>query len=107
MEISDLNDPPVIEGTDLTQITLNENSDFVRLLVATDQDEQASFEEVGEIWIRGTTVTPGYWNRPNDTNEAYLDGWLKSGDICRIDSEGKLTVEGRKKDIYISGGENV
>ena len=46
LEISDLNDPPVIEGTDLTQITLNENSDFVRSLVATDQDEQTSVEDI-------------------------------------------------------------
>ena len=63
--------------------------------------------ELGEIWIRGASVTPGYWNRPDSTAEAFVGDWLKSGDIGRRDETGRLSVEDRIKDMYISGGENV
>lgn len=64
--------------------------------------------ETGEIWMRGPGLTPGYWNRPEDTARAFTpDGWLKSGDIGRRDAEGCYYIAGRIKDMYISGGENV
>ena len=52
-------------------------------------------------------MTPGYWNRPDATEEAFSGDWLKSGDIGRRDETGRLSVEDRIKDMYISGGENV
>jgi fatty-acyl-CoA synthase len=64
--------------------------------------------ETGEIWMRGAGLTPGYWNRPDDTAKAFTpDGWLKSGDIGRRDADGCYYVAGRIKEMYISGGENV
>ncbi len=63
---------------------------------------------VGEFWMRGPGVTPGYWRRPDATARLFsADGWLKSGDLGMRDSEGCYYVVGRLKDMYISGGENV
>jgi long-chain acyl-CoA synthetase len=63
--------------------------------------------EVGEIWIKGPTVVPGYWNRPAETAATFTDGWLRSGDLGRIDDEGFLYVVDRAKDMVIRGGENI
>lgn len=63
--------------------------------------------EVGEIWARGPTVSPGYWNRPDETASAYCEGWLKTGDLAVIDSEGYINIVDRLKDMIVSGGENV
>jgi fatty-acyl-CoA synthase len=64
--------------------------------------------ESGEIWMRGPGLTPGYWNKPEQTAMAFTaDGWLKSGDIGRRDADGCYYVAGRIKEMYISGGENV
>ncbi|MDH3642647.1 MAG: AMP-binding protein, partial [Gammaproteobacteria bacterium] len=63
--------------------------------------------ESGEIWCRGPVVTPGYWRRPDANDEAFVDGWLRTGDIGSRDAEGFIYVEDRLKDMYISGGENV
>ncbi len=64
--------------------------------------------ETGEIWMRGAGLTPGYWNKPEETAKAFTaDGWLKSGDIGRRDAEGCYYVAGRIKEMYISGGSNV
>jgi len=63
--------------------------------------------EVGELWVKGPNVTPGYWRRPEATAEAITDGWLHTGDAARVDDEGYYTIVDRWKDMYISGGENV
>ena len=62
---------------------------------------------VGEIWVRGDTVTPGYWNLPEETEKAFHHGWLRTGDLAVIDSEGYANIVDRKKDMILSGGENV
>jgi acyl-CoA synthetase (AMP-forming)/AMP-acid ligase II len=64
-------------------------------------------KSVGEIRARGATVTPGYWNRPDETAKAFVDGWLCTGDLATIDAEGYLDIVDRKKDMIISGGEKV
>lgn len=64
-------------------------------------------EEVGEIWVRGDTVTPGYWKLPEETAAVFTDGWLRTGDLAVMDTEGYVTIVDRKKDMIISGGENV
>ena len=61
----------------------------------------------GEILIKGPAVTPGYWNAPDETAKAFIDGWFKTGDIGRVEADGTLYIVGRLKDMYISGGENV
>ena len=63
--------------------------------------------EVGELWIRGPNVMLGYWNRPDATVEALVDGWYRSGDIVRGDGDGYLYMVDRAKDMIITGGENV
>lgn len=63
--------------------------------------------QVGEMWIRGPNVTPGYWNNPDATDKAFVDGWYRTGDASREDEDGFLYIVDRVKDMYISGGENV
>ncbi|MFG2848683.1 long-chain-fatty-acid--CoA ligase [Kitasatospora sp. NPDC048296] len=63
--------------------------------------------EVGEIVYRGPTVTQGYWNKPQETADAFDGGWFHSGDLVRMDEEGFVWVVDRKKDMIISGGENI
>lgn len=64
-------------------------------------------DEVGELCIRGGNVTTGYWNKPKETADAIIDGWLHSGDAAKYDDEGFYYIVDRWKDMYISGGENV
>ena len=63
--------------------------------------------EVGEIRIRGPNVTPGYWNRPEETAASRVDGFFLTGDIGRMDEQGNFYIVDRKKDMIISGGFNV
>ncbi|MDY0000287.1 MAG: long-chain-fatty-acid--CoA ligase [Polyangia bacterium] len=63
---------------------------------------------VGEIQVRGESVTPGYWRRPEETASAFTEGgWLRTGDLAVWDSEGYVDIVDRKKDMIISGGENI
>ena len=61
----------------------------------------------GEIWFRGPMLISGYWNRPDATAETIVDGWLRSGDIGRVDDEGFVYVIDRAKDMVLRGGENI
>jgi fatty-acyl-CoA synthase len=63
--------------------------------------------ETGEIWLKGPSVTPGYWNQPEVTARAFKDGWFKTGDAAVRDADGFYRIVDRWKDMYISGGENV
>jgi long-chain acyl-CoA synthetase len=63
--------------------------------------------EVGELCFRGPNLIRGYWNKPEATAETIVDGWLRSGDIGRIDEEGFVYVEDRAKDMVLRGGENI
>jgi acyl-CoA synthetase (AMP-forming)/AMP-acid ligase II len=64
--------------------------------------------ESGEIQLRGAMVMAGYWNRPEETAAAFTpDGWLKTGDVGRLDAEGYIFIVDRVKDMVISGGENI
>ena len=67
----------------------------------------AAVGELGELWVRGPNITPGYWNRPDANASSFTDGWLHTGDAARIDDEGFYYIVDRWKDMYISGGENV
>ena len=67
----------------------------------------AAIGELGELWVRGPNVTPGYWNRPDADHSSFTDGWLHTGDATRVDEEGFYYIVDRWKDMYISGGENV
>ncbi len=69
--------------------------------------EEAAVGEVGELWMKGPHTFAGYWNNPTETAHTLRDGWLATGDLMTCDSEGYHYVVGRKKEMYVSGGENV
>ena len=62
---------------------------------------------VGELWVKGPSVVKGYWQNPEATAETFIDGWLRTGDIARLDEEGFCTILDRAKDMLIRGGENI
>jgi len=63
--------------------------------------------EEGEIWLKGPGVTPGYWNKPEETDRAFKNGWFRTGDLGRVDADGYYYLTDRCKNIIISGGENI
>lgn len=75
--------------------------------VVDDEMNDVPRGEVGEIVYRGPTVSRGYWNKPAETEAAFQGGWFHSGDLVRQDEEGFVWVVDRKKDMIITGGENV
>ncbi|APC11782.1 MULTISPECIES: long-chain-fatty-acid--CoA ligase FadD [Providencia] len=72
-----------------------------------DDGHEVAIGEPGEMWVKGPQVMKGYWNRPDSTAEAIVDGWLATGDIAEIDTEGYIRIVDRKKDMIIVSGFNV
>jgi acyl-CoA synthetase (AMP-forming)/AMP-acid ligase II len=81
----------------------------VNLRVVDDKNNDVAEDnrQVGEIIVKGDSVTPGYWNLPEETEKALKNGWLYTGDLAVIDSERYVTIVDRKKDMILTGGENV
>jgi acyl-CoA synthetase (AMP-forming)/AMP-acid ligase II len=77
----------------------------VRILDANDQT--AGPNVPGEILLRGPKVFNGYWKDPDATADAFVDGWFRTGDIGHVDEDGYLYIDDRKKDMIVSGGENI
>ena len=75
--------------------------------IVDDDGNDCADEEAGELWLKGPSVTPGYWNKPQLTADAFADGWFRTGDAAKRDRDGFYYLIDRKKDMYISGGENV
>ena len=75
--------------------------------VVDENMDDVPIGEVGEIVYRAPTLMSGYWNNPAATAEAFAGGWFHSGDLVRMDEEGYVWVVDRKKDMIISGGENI
>ena len=75
--------------------------------VVNENGDQVETGEVGELWMKGPHVFSGYWNNDEATTTTLQDGWVKTGDLFRCDKEGYYYIAGRKKEMYISGGENV
>ncbi|RMI31494.1 fatty-acid--CoA ligase FadD5 [Nocardia stercoris] len=75
--------------------------------IVDDEMNDVAPGEIGEIVYRGPTMMQGYWNKPEATAEAFAGGWFHSGDLVRQDEEGFIWVVDRKKDMIISGGENI
>ncbi|MBI5584119.1 MAG: long-chain-fatty-acid--CoA ligase [Deltaproteobacteria bacterium] len=81
----------------------------VSLKVVRENGEEVAPDnrEVGEIIVQGDTVTRGYWQLPEETAKAIRDGWLHTGDLAVVDAEGYVNIVDRKKDMILSGGENI
>ena len=81
----------------------------VELKVVNDRGDEIKKDEkeVGEIIARGDIVTKGYWKLPEETEKSIRDGWLYTGDLAVMDEEGYVTIVDRKKDMILTGGENV
>lgn len=80
----------------------------MKMRVAREDGSEASVGEVGELWVSGPSVSPGYWGMPEGEGCGFAgDGWFHTGDLVSVDAEGFYTVEGRAKDLIISGGENI
>jgi acyl-CoA synthetase (AMP-forming)/AMP-acid ligase II len=75
--------------------------------VVHDDGHDCEPGEPGEVLVRGPHVMVGYWNRPDATADAIVDGWLRTGDVATMDADGFVTIVDRTKDMLISGGENV
>ena len=75
--------------------------------VIDDSGAELPAGEMGEVIISGRHLMKGYWNRPDATAEALRDGWLHSGDLASMDGDGFVYIQDRKKDMIISGGENM
>ena len=79
----------------------------VCVLIIDSSGNNLPTNEIGEIWVSGTPVMMGYWNHPNATKNTLIDGWLRTGDLGRINTDGFIILEGRSKDVIISGGSNI
>jgi acyl-CoA synthetase (AMP-forming)/AMP-acid ligase II len=75
--------------------------------VIRDDGQEADFDEPGELWFKGDTISPGYWGNEKATKEAYTpDGWFKSGDMFRVSKEGLFYFADRAKDtLKVSGSQ--
>lgn len=75
--------------------------------IVDDENRDLAIGQTGELLIRGPNLMLEYWKRPEATAEAFTGDWLHTGDLARMDEDGDLYIVERKKDMYISGGENV
>ena len=80
---------------------------FLEVKIVDDQDQPVPANVVGELTCRGPNVMKGYYKDPEGTAEALRGGWLHTGDLARMDEEGFVYIVDRKKDMIISGGENI
>jgi len=76
-------------------------------IMSEDGSRELATGEVGELWARGPQIVKGYWNDPAATAATFVDGWVRTGDIARLDAEGFCFIVDRAKDVIIRGGENI
>ncbi len=76
-------------------------------IMSEDGETELPIGEVGELWARGPQIVKGYWNRPEATAETFVNGWVRTGDLARLDEEGFCFIVDRAKDMIIRGGENI
>jgi acyl-CoA synthetase (AMP-forming)/AMP-acid ligase II len=80
---------------------------FVEIVARAEDGTPVAAGEIGELTVRADHVMDGYWRLPAETAAVLRGGWLWSGDLCRIDEDGLITLTGRSKDMLISGGFNI
>ncbi|MDP7600738.1 MAG: AMP-binding protein, partial [Rhodospirillales bacterium] len=79
----------------------------IDLKILDDDGNEVPTGEAGEVCVRGPNVTPGYLNRPEENKKAFKNGWFHTGDVGRVDENGVMFLMDRKKDMIVSGGENI
>jgi len=79
----------------------------LKIMSVEEPHRELPIGEVGELWCRGPQVVRGYWNKPEATAQTFIDGWVKTGDLARLDAEGFCFIIDRAKDMLIRGGENI
>jgi long-chain acyl-CoA synthetase len=79
----------------------------VEIAIWDDEKKPLGVDVVGEIMVRGHSVMKGYYNLPDETSKTITSEWLHTGDLGKMDSDGFVTITGRKKDLIISAGENI
>ncbi len=79
----------------------------LRLKVVDEQGSELPADAPGELWVKGPNVVSSYWNKPEATAANLTGGWLRTGDVARIDAEGFVYIADRKKDMICRGGENI
>lgn len=80
---------------------------YVEHKIVDEDGQQVAPNEIGEFWLKGPMVTPGYWQNEEATAASITDGWFHTGDLVKEDENGYIYVVDRKKSMFISGGENV
>lgn len=80
---------------------------FVEAKIVTEEGEEGKSNQVGELYLRGPHVFSGYWQKPEETKKVFEGGWLKTGDLAKVNEDGNFEIVGRKKEMFISGGENI
>jgi fatty-acyl-CoA synthase len=115
---------PLVQGWGMTETspagTMLDAADAIRKLgsagkalmhtairIVDDEGNDVTPGGIGELLIKGSNITPGYWNKPEATKNSFTGDWLHTGDAARLDEEGFVYIVDRWKDMYISGGENV
>ncbi|HEX8262367.1 MAG TPA: class I adenylate-forming enzyme family protein [Allosphingosinicella sp.] len=76
-------------------------------IMSADGERALPVGEIGELWAKGPQIVQGYWNNPEATAATFVDGWVRTGDLARLDEEGFLYIVDRAKDMVIRGGENI
>jgi acyl-CoA synthetase (AMP-forming)/AMP-acid ligase II len=76
-------------------------------IMSPDGEREMPVGEVGELWAKGPQIVKGYWNKPEATAATFIDGWVRTGDLARLDEEGFCYIVDRAKDMIIRGGENI
>jgi long-chain acyl-CoA synthetase len=79
----------------------------VEVMITDDSGKELPTGEVGELATRGPNIMQGYWNKPQQSEEVFRNGWYRSGDMGYMDEEGFIFLVDRAKDMIVSGGENV
>jgi malonyl-CoA/methylmalonyl-CoA synthetase len=79
----------------------------ISVRLVDNEGRQVADGQTGEIHLRGPNLFGGYWNRPDDTSEAFADGWFRTGDLAVRSPDGYYTLVGRRSDVIISGGFNI
>ncbi len=101
-------DAMMVAGYELSKVgSVGFPTPHVEIEIRSDDEKLLAVGETGEICVRGPKVTPGYWNDPIKTRDSFFGDWLRTGDVGYFDPDGFLFLVDRKKDMILSGGENI